>query len=188
MNSDAILREANAAPPKVGLEEHREAISILREKGYTWREIADFLAKRGIKADHTNVYRLITNTRRMPVIIPSADAYKGALLKIEDRISSPQRAMLKAHYEHTNRSITYTELTAAAGFEGHEYANRWYGQLGRDLGETLNFDFVPVQSRNGANFYSSSIGMPNAYGGEEFELVMHHELAKAIGQLAWFQD
>jgi hypothetical protein len=93
--------------------------------------------------------------------------------------------MLKAHYEHSNRSITYTELTTAAGFEGHEYANRWYGQLGRDLGEAVGFTFAPKVYHDG-NFYSSSIGMPNAYGGEEFELVMHHELAKAIDELHWF--
>jgi len=180
-----ILDEAKTAPLKGSLETHREAIVLLRAKGYTWREIADFLNERGVETDHTKVYRLITKskTRRTAVTIPNAEAYKQALQTI--KISDKQRQMLKAHYEQLNRSITYTALAAAAGYDDYEVANRFYGQLGRDLGEALNFEFVDAESRPG-KFYSSSIGMPNAYTTGDFQLVMHHELAKAIDQLHWF--
>ena len=57
MNRDEILAEAKAAPPKVRLEEYREAVQELREKGFTWREIADFLTQRGVPTDHTRIYR-----------------------------------------------------------------------------------------------------------------------------------
>jgi len=58
VNQDEILAAAKAAPAKVRLEEHRQAVQQLREKGFTWREIADFLTERGVPTDHTRVYRL----------------------------------------------------------------------------------------------------------------------------------
>ena len=57
MNREKILAAAMAAPAKVQLEQHREAVYRLREKGYTWREIADFLTQQGVQTDHTRVYR-----------------------------------------------------------------------------------------------------------------------------------
>lgn len=67
MNSDKILADAKAAPSKVRLEEYREAVQELRKKGFSWREIADFLTERGVSTDHTRVYRTFgqpTNQRR----------------------------------------------------------------------------------------------------------------------------
>lgn len=58
MNRDEIMAAAKATPAKVRLEEHREAVQMLREKGFTWREIAEFLTERGVPTDHTRVYRL----------------------------------------------------------------------------------------------------------------------------------
>ena len=57
-NRDKILAAAMAAPTKLRLEEHREAVQVLRDKGFTWREIADFLTEQGVQADHTRVYRV----------------------------------------------------------------------------------------------------------------------------------
>ena len=57
MNRAEILAAAQAAESKVRIEEHREAVNVLRDKGYTWREIADFLNKQGVQTDHTRVYR-----------------------------------------------------------------------------------------------------------------------------------
>lgn len=64
MNRDEITAAAKAAPAKVNLEEYREAVQTLREKGYTWREVADFLNERGISTDHTRVYRLFGAPKR----------------------------------------------------------------------------------------------------------------------------
>ncbi len=58
MNPEELSAEARSAPPKVRLEEYRDAVEALREKGYTWREVADFLTERGVATDHTRVYRL----------------------------------------------------------------------------------------------------------------------------------
>lgn len=54
-----VLAAAKAMPPKVSLAPYKSAILILREKGYSWRDIADFLAGQGIAADHTKVYRFM---------------------------------------------------------------------------------------------------------------------------------
>jgi hypothetical protein len=186
VKSDRILDDAQSAPTKGTLEAHREAILLLRSKRYTWREIAEFLAERGVQTDHTKIYRLINKakTRTPLVTIPNADAYKKALTQIT--VSDKQKLMLKAHFQAPNRSITYTELAASAGYDDYVVANRQYGQLGRDLGEAVGFQFVDAETRPGDKFYSSSIGMPNAYTTGDFQLVMHHELAKAVEALHWF--
>ena len=62
MKREEIIAAALAAEPKVRIEEYREAVDILRDKGYTWREIAEFLNHKGIQTDHTRVYRTFGKT------------------------------------------------------------------------------------------------------------------------------
>ena len=188
-NPSDILKDARSAKSRESLDDYREAISVLREKGYSWREVAEFLQARGVNTDHTKLYRFMTQ-QEGPVDdgtfeVPPADLYAKALSTL--KISSAQRKMLEAHYEAHNRTITYTELARAAGADSHRSANSNFGRLGRALGEALNMRFVQGGSRN-APFYSSALGMGNPYTpeGAHFQLVMHHELAKAIAQLGWF--
>lgn len=58
MDPEEILKAARATPEKQNLEAYREAVEVLREKGFTWRDIADFLTERGVSTDHTRIYRL----------------------------------------------------------------------------------------------------------------------------------
>ena len=58
MDRNDIIAAAKAAPEKVRLEEYREAVETLREKGFSWREVADFLSEQGVQTDHTRVYRI----------------------------------------------------------------------------------------------------------------------------------
>ena len=60
-----ILDDAMKQPKKDTLLEHKSAIEVLREKGYTWREIAQFLTERGIETDHTKIYKLIQRSNKM---------------------------------------------------------------------------------------------------------------------------
>ena len=186
MSDDAILRAAKAAPAKAGLEPHREAIALLRTKGYSWREIAQFFADRGPTTDHATLYRFMTRTQPT-VTIPSATEYERALTSIQ--ITEAQRAMLERHYRAHNRTITYTQLSEGADFDGvHQGANLQYGNLGKALGRAVGFTFAPAKNRPDDLFYSSAIGMENQWPhGKEFELVMHHELAKALDSLGWFK-
>ncbi|MBN4063736.1 hypothetical protein JYT79_03035 [Cardiobacterium sp. AH-315-I02] len=189
MKTENILTDAKSAPAKGSLETHREAILLLRDKGYTWRDISDFLAERGVQADHTKIYRFFNKSkpkasRKVIMTVINSETYEKALNQIS--ITDKQKMMLKAHFEAPNRSITYTHLAEAAGYDDYAVANRQYGQLGRDLGEAVSFQFADAETRPGEKFYSSSIGMPNAYTTGEFQLVMHHELSKAIENLQMF--
>jgi len=116
----------------------------------------------------------------------TADEYKKALETIE--ITEKQKIMLKAHYEALNRSITYTKLANSAGYDDFSVANIQYGKLGRTLGEAVGFEFVNLDNNSDRKFYSSSIGMQNSHTEGDFQLVMHHELAKAIEMSDIFKD
>lgn len=59
MKPSEILEQAKASPIKRGLHSYLETIWVLRRKGNTFRQIADFLNARGVETDHTAVYRLI---------------------------------------------------------------------------------------------------------------------------------
>jgi hypothetical protein len=199
---DPIFESALGAPVKEPLAEHLETIAILRGKRHSWRDIAEFLTTKGVPVDHTKVYRFAraheSELGRLSIdglnmsssnrsMVPAAAEYARALRSMS--LTTTQKKMLEAHYNAHNRSITYTELANAAGFESHVVANRHYGQLGRDLGELIDFPFLRSKSRKGAIFYSSSIGADNSYITEkdQYELIMHHELAKALDSLGWFK-
>jgi hypothetical protein len=198
-----ILKEAEALARKDDLSDYLEVIAVLRAKRSTWREIADFLTERGIKADHAKVYRFaLANEEKISRLankqvnmsksnqadIPTAKEYVDALSAI--KISDAQKKMLGAHFLAHNRSITYTELANAAGYDSHAAANLQYGKLGKVLGEKLEFRFLKAPARD-SFFYSSAIGMDNPnipVEDEEYQLIMHHELAKALAKLRWFKE
>ncbi len=116
--------------------------------------------------------------------IITAEQYKKALQEI--KISDNQMLMLKAHYEALNKSITFQELAKVAGYNDYTGANAQYGVLGHLLGDAVDFTFQKSDIRKDDDFYSSAIGMPNPYITDNFNLVMYHELAKAIEQLDLF--
>lgn len=60
-----ILNEVKNLPKKDSLSNHKESINIMRNKGYTWREIAKFFNDRGIETDHTKIYKLIKRSKKM---------------------------------------------------------------------------------------------------------------------------
>jgi hypothetical protein len=190
---DAVLEEALDANPRNDLHPYREAIKALRDKGYSWRESADWLGERGIRTDHTKLLRFWQKYGDRWQV-PAAGAYLVALkhLRSQSQISKPQWDMLLFLYAAHNRTATYTQLALAAKKGGakvqdrlpHNYANRFFGGLGKTIGEALGMDFLQSEIRD-APFYSSSIGIGSTVTpeGAEFEIVMHHELAKALDLL-----
>jgi len=60
---DALLREAEEEPNYRDLSEYCPVIATLRGKGFSYREIAEWLSERGVELDHNAVYRL--HTRNM---------------------------------------------------------------------------------------------------------------------------
>lgn len=190
---EELLRDALAAPARTDLAPHVDAIRALREKKWSWREIADFLRERGVETDHTKLLRFMQKHEQR-WRVPDSARYEQALSKLvsKGKLSGPQMAMLQHLYEAHNRTTTYTELASAAARAGgnvpaerpHVYANLEFGKLGKVLGETLGMEFLPSSKRD-APFYSSSIGVGSSTTpeGAEFELVMHHELARALDRL-----
>lgn len=186
-----ILEDARNLAVEEPLESYEEVISTLREKGLSWREIADFLNQRGVNTDHTKVFRFVKSRAAITLSkssfhVPSSDQYAECLKSIS--ISELQRAMLRAHYEAHNRTATFTYLANKAGSMSYRTANSHYGTLGHAIGDVLGISFVLAENGRGF-FYCSAIGMPNSYltKGGEFELVMHHELAKALEQTNFFE-
>src|SRR5579864_241082 len=59
---DVVLQWAGEEPDYRTLGEYADSIGILREKGFSYREIADWLSEHGIEADHNAVYRAYTNS------------------------------------------------------------------------------------------------------------------------------
>jgi transposase len=59
MKIKAILDDAKKQPSKIHLEDYREIIEVLRDKGYTWREVATFLNDRDVQVDHTTIYKMM---------------------------------------------------------------------------------------------------------------------------------
>lgn len=195
---DLVLEAALKAPAKEqDLSKHAKAITTLRDKGYTWREVADFLNQHGVVTDHTKLIRFMQRFAEFKV--PSADEYLKALteLRAEGKFEGSWWTMLTFHYAAHNRTVTYTQLAKAAEAGGakvpterpHSFANLQYGMLGKALGTKLRMKFQQSANRD-QPFYSSAIGLDNPAKApnSDYELVMHHELAKALQRIAGLQD
>ena len=59
---DALLREAEEEPNYRDLSEYCPVIATLRGKGFSYREIAEWLSERGVELDHNAVYRVYLNS------------------------------------------------------------------------------------------------------------------------------
>ncbi len=195
VNIKEILKDAKKAPSKFELDTHLDAIKALRNKGYSWREIASFLNEHGVKTDHTKIFRFMNKKRNKKMndykdyFVPTSDEYVKTLKSLENDISENQMLMLKHHYQAHNRMVTYTELAKVANYPDFKSANLQYGKLGRLIGEKLNMVFAPLEENRDDSlpFYSSAIGSGNIYKSDdnEFQLIMHHEVAKALQNLGW---
>jgi hypothetical protein len=59
---EVLFRQAEQEPDFRALSAYVDSIHMLREKGFSYREIADWLSERGIDVDHNAVYRVYTNS------------------------------------------------------------------------------------------------------------------------------
>lgn len=204
-NLSQILKDIEQIQPRVELDTLYPAVVQLRLKNFAWREIAEFLNERGIDTDHSKVFRMFSRIeQKNAFVVPANQAYAAALndLSTKKKLNASALAMLEHHFHAHNRTVTYTQLAQAAHDKeipdlkadqqpvSYKTANLVYGKLGRLLGETIDksFMFAPTNDRGGL-FYSSALGLENPMSpeGSEFQLVMHHELAKAIDSLGWFK-
>ncbi len=177
-----IAKEAQIKFPD--LNEHMESITLLRNKGFSWRDIAKILTENGIKIEHTKLSRIAKANyieTNLSNDTPLAKDYFFALSKI--KIPNDAKTMLMYHFNQPNRTVTYSQLSKSVGHNSFRYANNIYGNFAKKLCSELNFK--PHKSASGRSFFGSVIGMKYAYAmpNDEFQLVMHHELSKAIENL-----
>jgi hypothetical protein len=59
---DRLFREAEGEPNYRNLSAYSDTIGMLREKGFSYREIAEWFSERGVSVDHNAVYRTYTNS------------------------------------------------------------------------------------------------------------------------------
>jgi hypothetical protein len=59
---EEVFREAEQEPDFRTLSAYVDSIQTLRDKGFSYREIAKWLSERGVEADHNAVYRVFTNS------------------------------------------------------------------------------------------------------------------------------
>ena len=58
---DYLLEQARGETNRKLLQDYRDTIRVLRdEKGFSFREIADWLTENGVEADYNSVYRVYT--------------------------------------------------------------------------------------------------------------------------------
>ena len=58
-----LRAEAEKEPPRHGLSRYADVIALLKqEKGFSFREIADWLQQRGLGVDHNAVWRTYSRT------------------------------------------------------------------------------------------------------------------------------
>lgn len=68
---------------------------------------------------------------------PSGDEYVRAFQNMMDTLSVGHRAMLRAHYNAEDQTISTTDLAKAAGYATYNSVNLQYGSVGFTLNEEL---------------------------------------------------
>jgi transposase-like protein len=82
---DWLFQQAEQEPDVRTLSAYVDSIHMLREKGFSYREIADWLSERGVDADHNAVYRVYTNS------LSGYDAHLEDLRDAEDAQAEARR-------------------------------------------------------------------------------------------------
>jgi transposase-like protein len=59
---EELFREAEEEPNYRDLSHYADTIRILRDKGFSYRDIAEWMSERGVPVDHNAVYRVFTNS------------------------------------------------------------------------------------------------------------------------------
>ncbi|PTQ98423.1 hypothetical protein C8K18_1075 [Paraburkholderia sp. GV068] len=119
-------------------------------------------------------------------------AYTEALASVLPRLTAAQLKMLQAHYHAVDRTITATQLAAAAGYASYSGANLQYGFIGKAILEI--YPLVVDKRRDGTPIFT--LALADAAGYEqssdiddtEWKWRMLPALAHALGALGIVSD
>ena len=59
---EVLFLEAESEPDHRELAQYVDSIRVLRDKTFSYREIAEWLSERGVPTDHNSVYRVYTKS------------------------------------------------------------------------------------------------------------------------------
>ena len=111
---------------------------------------------------------------------PKAKEYIAAFKAIMGVIHVGQFAMLKAHYNAPDRSMTATQLAHAANYAGYESANLQYGMLGDKLNAELNMELPKTNDGKPIRTFVLATGNDFETDEGEWIWVMRPEVAEAV--------
>ena len=82
-HADLLLEEAEKESDLDFLEKYVRVIDTLRNKGFSYRDISSWLAKRGVEADHNAIYRAyVKNLTRTEAMVEGDRARDESLRKL----------------------------------------------------------------------------------------------------------
>ena len=114
---------------------------------------------------------------------PEVQGYIDAFTRIVKKLSAGHAAMLKAHYEAPEQTITATELAAAANYRNYSAANLQYGIVGKALFDELP---IPLPTRkDGTPIYTFALAEAGERSGDEdhWHWKMRPQVATALEHL-----
>lgn len=120
------------------------------------------------------------NSRTSP---PEASEYVRAFQNILEKLPDSYLAMLKAHYNSPNRTMTATQLAKAGGYPNWRTANLHYGLFGKRLYEELPIQLPKYP--DGKFIYSFALATESDLNQDEaqWQWRMRPEVAEAVNQL-----
>jgi len=117
--------EAERVQPKESLKDYRDAIECEAQELQLARD-AQFLAERGVETDHTKLFRFMKQQERQKWKTPRSLSVRlpTNTRRLLRKSRCPRRSgnMLEFHYGAHNRTVTYTELAKAAGWDDYRTA------------------------------------------------------------------
>lgn len=126
------------------------------------------------------------NRRRREPHIGTAEEYVAAFREL--KVAPHHAAMLRAHANAPDRTMTAGELAHAAGYDSYASANAHYGKLGRAVAEFL--DIPPPESdlRDEPVWTKALADAPKNQASEsrpdaQFRWQMHTEVSEALRSL-----
>lgn len=114
---------------------------------------------------------------------PDKEEYVQAFREIVDNLTDRHLAMLKAHYNAPDQTLTASELAKAAGYSTHSAANLQYGKVGKLVHQFVLTDLH--ERADGTPVYSSALATPGdtAPAEEHWAWTLRPQVAYAIERL-----
>lgn len=174
---------------------------VARERAGAWNGV---VWHRGEDATHTIVHRaegtdadtvltslrdyvgeaLASSAAARGGAVPSVEETAAALRRVLTTATDNQRAMLKAHFQAPDRTLTASQLAEVVSYKSYGGANAQYGGLGLKLQAELPSE-MPRDTRGKVVATGSIASLEDQRSSreEEWRWTMHPHVAAALGTI-----